>query len=58
LEKVSAIRLRHLTEAQKRAYRIADNKLTENGDWDIDFLALEFSDLEKLDLDFRLDIRL
>ncbi|MDR1160408.1 MAG: ParB N-terminal domain-containing protein [Syntrophomonadaceae bacterium] len=56
LEKVPAIQLRHLTEAQKRAYRIADNKLTENGDWDINILALEFSDLEKLDLDFSLDI--
>jgi hypothetical protein len=45
-----------LIDAQKRAYRIADNKLTENGDWDINLLAIEFSDLEKLDIDFPLDI--
>lgn len=45
-----------MIDAQKRAYRIADNKLTENGDWDINLLAIEFSDLEKLDIDFPLDI--
>lgn len=56
LGKVPAIRLTHLTDAQKRAYRIADNKLTENGEWDTDLLILEFSDLEKLNLDFALDI--
>ncbi|MDD5022028.1 MAG: ParB/Srx family N-terminal domain-containing protein [Endomicrobiaceae bacterium] len=53
---VPVIRLTHLTEAQKRAYRIADNKLTENGAWDINLLTLEFSELEKLDLDFELDL--
>lgn len=56
MQEVPVIRLKHLSEAQKRAYRIADNKLTENGQWDYDLLKLELSDLEKLELDFSLDI--
>lgn len=53
---VPIIRLLHLSEVQKKAYRIADNKLTENGQWDYDLLKLEFTELEKFDLDFNLDI--
>lgn len=53
---VPAIILSHLTDAQKRAYRIADNKLTELGKWSIDLLNLEFTELSKLDLNFDLDI--
>lgn len=56
ISKVPVIKLIHLTDAQKKAYRIADNKLTENGEWDVDLLKLEFTELEKLDLDFSLDI--
>ena len=56
MAEVPVIRLVHLTAPQKRAYRIADNKLTENGQWDIDMLKLELSELEKLNLDFNLDI--
>jgi hypothetical protein len=41
------------SEAQKRAYVIADNKLTMNGGWDNDLLRGEFAALEglKFDLD-------
>lgn len=56
LDEVPTIKLSHLDEAQKRAYRIADNKLTENGQWDIDLLKLEFSEIEKLNLDFSLEL--
>jgi ParB-like chromosome segregation protein Spo0J len=42
LGKVPVVRITHLSEAQKKAYRIADNKLTENGQWDVDLLKLEF----------------
>ena len=56
LESVPVIRLFHLNEAQKRVYRIADNKLTENGQWSLDLLKLEITELEKLELDFTLDI--
>ncbi len=53
---IPAIILSHLTDAQKRAYRIADNKLTELGKWSIDALNLEFTELSKLDLNFDLGI--
>lgn len=56
MKEVPVIRLKHLSDAQKRAYRIADNKLTENGLWDYDLLKLEFSELEKLELDFSLEV--
>ena len=40
LDAVPVVRLIHLSEAEKRAYRIADNKLSENGRWDTDLLKL------------------
>jgi ParB-like chromosome segregation protein Spo0J len=42
------------SEAQKRAYTIADNKLTLNGGWDQDLLALELGELEVLGFDLDL----
>ena len=51
---VPAIRLSHLTEAQKRAYVIADNKLALNAGWDIELLRLEISDLRGLECDVAL----
>ena len=49
---VPTIRLDHMTEAQKRAYVVADNRLAENAGWDRDLLALELQYLSDLDLDF------
>jgi DNA modification methylase len=53
LDAVPVIRLAHLSEAQKRAYRLADNKIAENGGWNTDLLRLEISELETIcgDLD-------
>jgi len=56
MPRVPVIKLTHLSDAQKKAYRIADNKLTENGEWDFDLLKIEFEDLSHLELDFNLDI--
>jgi DNA modification methylase len=56
IESVPVIRLSHLTPNQKRLYRIADNKLTENGQWDVDLLKFEFAEIEALDLDIDLNI--
>ena len=51
---VPAIRLSHLTEAQKRAYVIADNKLALNAGWDIELLRLEINYLRGLEFDVAL----
>ena len=51
---VPCLRLAHLSEAQKRAYIIADNKLAENAGWNLDLLRLEV--LEIQELDFNLDL--
>jgi len=42
------------TEAQKRAYVIADNKLALNAGWDNELLAVEFGELAALDFDLTL----
>lgn len=54
MPEVPCIRLGHLTDAQKRAYVIADNKLAMNAGWDEKMLALEFKDLSGLDFDLAL----
>jgi len=43
-----------LTDAQAKAYRLADNRIAENADWDIDLLGLEIRELD--DLGFELDL--
>lgn len=53
LAKVPCIRIEGKTEAQKRAYRIADNKLTEDSTWAFNNLELELGWLE--DQGFELD---
>ena len=45
LAEVPCIRLGHLTDAQRRAYVIADNRLALNAGWDDAMLALEMRDL-------------
>ena len=52
LETVPTIRIEDMTEAQKRAYVLADNKLAENAGWDRDLLALELQGLLEMDIDF------
>jgi DNA modification methylase len=53
LTEAPVIRLGHLDEAERRAYRIADNKLTELGEWDEAMLRDEIAGLlaEDFDLD-------
>ena len=54
LAEVPCIRLAHLTETQKRAYVIADNKLAMNAGWDAELLKLEFADLKDAGFDLEL----
>ncbi len=51
LERVPVIELTHLSDAQKRAYILADNRLAEQAGWDRALLALELGDLAALDID-------
>jgi hypothetical protein len=52
---VPTICLEHLTEAQARAFTIADNRLTEISAWDDHLLAEQLRDLAALDLDFSIE---
>jgi len=53
MDKIPVIELAHLSETQKKALIIADNKLALNSDWDTELLTLELQDLlgEEYDLD-------
>ncbi len=52
LETVPCVQLEHLSDAQKRAYILADNKLAEKAGWDREILAIELQHLTSLDVDF------
>lgn len=54
LSDVPCIRLSHLTDTQKRAYVIADNKLAMNAGWDAEMLALEVKDLDAAEFNLEL----
>lgn len=54
LKEVPIVRLPHLTETQRRALVIADNKIALNAGWDEEMLALEMKELG--DMDFDLDL--
>src|SRR5258708_5031591 len=56
LTEVPTILLDHLNEAQARAFMIADNKLTENAEWDLQLLCEQMRDLSLLDLDFDIEL--
>lgn len=54
IEEVPCIVLDGLSEAQKKAYIIADNQLPLNAGWDLDLLKLEVEGLKELDFDIEL----
>jgi len=54
LTRVPALRLSHLSDAEKRAYIIADNRLAELASWDRDVLAIELEGLR--DLNFNVEL--
>jgi DNA modification methylase len=54
LTSVPTIRLSHLSEADKRAYVIADNRLAEKAGWDRNLLALELQGL--IDIGFEVEL--
>lgn len=54
LKRIPCIKESHLTETQKRAYIIADNKLSLNAGWDNELLSIELSELQGEDFDLDL----
>ena len=54
LESVPCLRLSHLTDAQKRAYVLADNRIALSSGWDEAMLANELSDLHADEFDMAL----
>lgn len=56
LKQVPVILIEHLSEAEKKAYRLADNQLTMNTGYDDQILKVEIIDLMEIDLDFDLEI--
>jgi hypothetical protein len=52
LDKVPTVRLSAMSEAEVRAYVIADNRLAENAGWDRTLLGLELQYLTELEIDF------
>jgi DNA modification methylase len=55
LSEIPTISLDHLSEAQAKAFMIADNRLTETSVWNDQLLAEQLKELSVLDLDFSLD---
>jgi DNA modification methylase len=54
IDAVPACQLSHLSEADKRAYILADNKLAEKAGWDRELLAIELQGLIEIDVDIEL----
>lgn len=48
---VPCIRLGHLSEGQKKAYILADNRIALNSGWDLEMLESEMRDLKDLNFD-------
>ena len=51
VEQVPCVLVDHLSDAQRRAYIVADNKLAEMGSWDNSLLEIELSELGALGID-------
>jgi ParB-like chromosome segregation protein Spo0J len=54
LKELPCIDASHLTETQRRAYIIADNKIAINSDWDTEMLRVEFQELQEMGFDLEL----
>jgi DNA modification methylase len=54
LKELPCVEAKHLTEAQKRAYVIADNRMALDAGWDADMLKIELGELQGLNFDLAL----
>ena len=55
IAELPAVRVDYLTDDEKRAYVIADNRIAEKAGWDREALAIEFAHLTSIDLGFEID---
>ena len=56
LDRVPIIRIEHLSDAQMRAFMIADNRLTDISEWDDRLLAQQLKSLAEVELEFNLEV--
>ena len=54
MDSLPCVEASHLSDAQRRAYVIADNKLALNAGWDDEMLRVEFADLQEMGFDLEL----
>ena len=54
LERVPCVYIEGLTEAQRKAYILADNRLGELAEWDMDLVNIELESLRDMDFDIEL----
>lgn len=54
MKQVPCLRVEHLTEAQVKAYILADNKLAEDAGWDMELVSRELEELKDMDFDIEL----
>jgi len=54
LQKVPVLRFEHLSDADKRAYILADNRIAEKAGWDREILAIELQAFVDMDFDIEL----
>ncbi|MFN3226065.1 MAG: DNA methyltransferase [Hyphomicrobiales bacterium] len=55
-DELPVILIEHLTPAQVKAFRLADNRLTEDAVWDADALKIDIEDILEIDLDVDLEL--
>lgn len=54
MDEVPTVEASHLTDAQRRAYVIADNRIALDADWDDEMLAVEFEELKSVNFNMTL----
>lgn len=54
MDRIPCVNLSHLSETQRKAYVIADNRLALSAEWDKELLALEIADLQLQEFDIDL----
>lgn len=55
-DQIPSIRITHLSDAEKRALKLADNKIALNASWNSELLASELADLSTMELSFDVEL--